>query len=288
MMGAGIEESTEDAARWLGGEGGGRPADTMDRIEEILASGGPIPVDAVTRPHALVVAAWRVVATPNGRAQERLAVGFVPAEGWDRARDLLVPLAERLAAGAALLVLIGRPNDPSIAKAASRGLAAVLPHDAGADDVTIAAHHAFELLENKGRAEARGRWLRRYRYELGELIHIARAMTTVRDVDQLLGVILENAPEKLLVVVGQLGVDTPRGLIGGDGIVFLPAPAAEFIEVSTGVNRAVKAGHVKRRRIRHSLEGLRRGLLRMKAEGRNGACEQGGKQGLRNHVYSCE
>jgi len=192
-MGAGIEESTEDAARWLGGEGGGRPADTMDRIEEILASGGPIPVDAVTRPHALVVAAWRVVATPNGRAQERLAVVFVPAEVWDRARDLLVPLAERLAAGAALLVLIGRPNDPSIAKAASRGLAAVLPHDAGADDVTIAAHHAFELLENKGRAEARGRWLRRYRYELGELIHIARAMTTVRDVDQLLGVILEKS-----------------------------------------------------------------------------------------------
>ncbi|HEY5145530.1 MAG TPA: HD domain-containing phosphohydrolase, partial [Polyangiaceae bacterium] len=48
-------------------------------------------------------------------------------------------------------------------------------------------------LETKGRAESRGRWLRRYRYELGELIHIARAMTTVRDVDKLLGVILEKS-----------------------------------------------------------------------------------------------
>src|SRR5690606_22714923 len=36
-------------------------------------------------------------------------------------------------------------------------------------------------------------WLRRYRYELGELINIARAMTTERDVDKLLGVILEKS-----------------------------------------------------------------------------------------------
>ena len=62
-----------------------------------------------------------------------------------------------------------------------------------ADDLYLAAHRAFELLEAKARAEARGRWLRRYRYELGELIHIARAMTTVRDVDKLLGVILEKS-----------------------------------------------------------------------------------------------
>src|SRR5262249_7084878 len=41
--------------------------------------------------------------------------------------------------------------------------------------------------------ESRGKWLRRYRYELGELINIARAMTTERDVNKLLGVILEKS-----------------------------------------------------------------------------------------------
>lgn len=35
--------------------------------------------------------------------------------------------------------------------------------------------------------------MRRYRFELGELVDIARAMTTVRDVDKLLGVILEKS-----------------------------------------------------------------------------------------------
>jgi HD-GYP domain-containing protein (c-di-GMP phosphodiesterase class II) len=65
--------------------------------------------------------------------------------------------------------------------------------EANAEDLYLAAHRALELLEAKSRAEARGRWLRRYRYELGELIHIARAMTTVRDVDKLLGVILEKS-----------------------------------------------------------------------------------------------
>jgi HD-GYP domain-containing protein (c-di-GMP phosphodiesterase class II) len=75
----------------------------------------------------------------------------------------------------------------------ARGLASVVDADAQAEDLYLATHRALELLEAKSRAEARGRWLRRYRYELGELIHIARAMTTVRDVDKLLGVILEKS-----------------------------------------------------------------------------------------------
>jgi HD-GYP domain-containing protein (c-di-GMP phosphodiesterase class II) len=52
---------------------------------------------------------------------------------------------------------------------------------------------AFELLDAKARAESRGQWLRRYRYELGELVNIARVMTTERDVDRLLSVILEKS-----------------------------------------------------------------------------------------------
>jgi HD-GYP domain-containing protein (c-di-GMP phosphodiesterase class II) len=196
------EGDPSEATRWLvpaerdgNGAGHGASVAALDRIEEHLARDPRLTLAGVTRPHALVVLAWRPTALASGRSQalERDCVAFVPAEVWDRARDLLLPLAERIASGSALFVLVGRPRDPSIGDAAGRGLASLLPADPSAEEVCLAAHQAFELLEAKGRAESRGRWLRRYRYELGELIHIARAMTTVRNVDELLGVILEKS-----------------------------------------------------------------------------------------------
>jgi HD-GYP domain-containing protein (c-di-GMP phosphodiesterase class II) len=166
---------------------------TMDRVAELLQRDARLAADAVTRPHELLVTAWRTLAAPNGRAQEKLCVVFAPAALWDKARELLSPFTDRFAEGAALLVLVGRPHDAALGDAVARGLASVVDADAQAEDLYLAAHRALELLEAKSRAEARGRWLRRYRYELGELIHIARAMTTVRDVDKLLGVILEKS-----------------------------------------------------------------------------------------------
>jgi HD-GYP domain-containing protein (c-di-GMP phosphodiesterase class II) len=165
----------------------------MDRVAELLQRDARLAADPVTRPHELLVTVWRTLTAPNGRPQERLCVVFAPGALWDRARELLAPFTDRFAEGEALLVLVGRPLDGSLGDAVSRGLASVLDADAGAEDLYLATHRALELLEAKARAEARGRWLRRYRYELGELIHIARAMTTVRDVDKLLGVILEKS-----------------------------------------------------------------------------------------------
>ncbi|MGD0527973.1 MAG: HD domain-containing phosphohydrolase [Polyangiaceae bacterium] len=166
---------------------------TMDRVAELLQRDPRLAGDSITRPHELLVTAWRTLAAPNGRAQDQLCVVFAPAVLWDKARELLAPFTDRFAEGAALLVLVGRPHDASLGDAVARGLASVVDADAPAEDLYVAAHRALELLEAKSRAEARGRWLRRYRYELGELIHIARAMTTVRDVDKLLGVILEKS-----------------------------------------------------------------------------------------------
>ena len=48
-------------------------------------------------------------------------------------------------------------------------------------------------MDVKARSESRGKWLNRYRYELGELIDIARALTTEREIDKLLGLILEKS-----------------------------------------------------------------------------------------------
>jgi HD-GYP domain-containing protein (c-di-GMP phosphodiesterase class II) len=165
----------------------------VDRVEELLQRDTRLSGDAITRPHALLIVLWRTPVAPNGKTQERIGVVFAPAALWEGARDLLAPFAERLAEGAALLVIVGKPGGPALADAVNQGLASTVAADADGDDLYLAAHRAFELLETKGRAEARGRWLRRYRYELGELLHIARAMTTVRDVDKLLGVILEKS-----------------------------------------------------------------------------------------------
>jgi HD-GYP domain-containing protein (c-di-GMP phosphodiesterase class II) len=165
----------------------------VDRVHELLQRDPRLATDSVTRPHELLVVVWRTLVSSSGRARERLCVVFAPAALWDRARELLAPFTDRFAEGQALLVLVGRPEDPSLGDATSRGLASVVDREASADELHLAAHRAFELLDTRTRAESRGRWVRRYRYELGELINIARAMTTVRDVDKLLGVILEKS-----------------------------------------------------------------------------------------------
>jgi HD-GYP domain-containing protein (c-di-GMP phosphodiesterase class II) len=165
----------------------------MDRVEEHLRRDERLASDSVTRPHPLLVMVWRVPVSPNGRTQERLAVVFAPAAVWDRGRDLLEPVSDRFAEGSALLVLVGKPADPGLGEAVNYGLASVIDAIPSGDELFLAAHRALELLETKSRAASRGRSLRRYRYELGELLDIARAMTTVRDVDKLLGVILEKS-----------------------------------------------------------------------------------------------
>ncbi|MGH7269547.1 MAG: GAF domain-containing protein, partial [Polyangiaceae bacterium] len=168
-------------------------ARAMDRVRDALERDPRLSGAEVTRPHALLVVLGRSVIGSSGTTRERFGVVFAPASLWDRARELLAPFADRIKEGTALIVLVGRQGSPDLDVALKLGLASVVGADASADDLFLAGHRALELLEVKGRAEARGRWLRRYRYELGELLTIARAMTTVRDVDKLLGVILEKS-----------------------------------------------------------------------------------------------
>lgn len=139
--------------------------------------------EVVTRPHPLLIAATR----------DDLMVLVAPAAVWERGRELLKPFTSRFAESSAMLILLGYPSEVDLQQAMNRGLASVVSADPSLDELFLAGMRAFELLEAKGRAESRGKWLRRYRYELGELINIARAMTTERDVNKLLGVILEKS-----------------------------------------------------------------------------------------------
>jgi HD-GYP domain-containing protein (c-di-GMP phosphodiesterase class II) len=155
----------------------------VSRLFEQLAHDTRLVNETVTRLHPLLI----------GVTREDLLVVVAPAAVWDRGRELLKPFASRFADSTAMLILMGYPADVDLQQAMNRGLASIVSDDANLDELFLSGVRAFELLEAKGRAESRGKWLRRYRYELGELINIARAMTTERDVNKLLGVILEKS-----------------------------------------------------------------------------------------------
>lgn len=156
---------------------------TMAGVAARLTADPRLTGRVVARPHALIASIRR----------EQRFVLVIPAAVWDRARDVLRPFAAKLADGEVMLVLLGRPAEPDLAQALNRGLGAIVSADPDPDELFVAVHNAFELLEAKARAESRGKWLNRYRYELGELIEIARAITTEREIDKLLGLILEKS-----------------------------------------------------------------------------------------------
>ena len=139
--------------------------------------------DTLTRPHPLLLVLRR----------GEFSVLIAPASVWDKGRDLLRPFLEQFAAVEARLVLLGRPHEQDLSQALNLGLCALLAEAPAPEEVFVALHQAFELMEVRARSESRGKSLNRYRYELGELIEIARALTTEREIDKLLDLILEKA-----------------------------------------------------------------------------------------------
>ncbi|HMI88292.1 MAG TPA: HD domain-containing phosphohydrolase [Polyangiaceae bacterium] len=154
--------------------------DLVARCAEVLGADPRQASTIVTRPHPLLVMARR----------EAFIVLVTVAATWDAGREVLAPFARYLADGRAMLVLLGKPRHGDLAKALNRGLASLLAEEPTADDLLVALHNAFDLMETRARAEQRGKWMNRYQYELGEVIECARAIETERDIDKLLGVIL--------------------------------------------------------------------------------------------------
>ncbi len=157
--------------------------DSLDRVVDLLSASERSPSERIVRPHPLLIMLRR----------GEQSVLIAPAAVWDEGRDLLRPYLERLAAYETRLLIVGRPKQPDLAAALNLGLGALLDDPPSAEQLTVALHQAFELMEVKARSESRGKWLNRYRYELGELIEIARAITTEKEIDKLLGLILEKS-----------------------------------------------------------------------------------------------
>jgi HD-GYP domain-containing protein (c-di-GMP phosphodiesterase class II) len=155
----------------------------LGRVESDLGARPAESGDTILRPHPLVLVVRR----------QAFVVLVAPANVWDRQRELFAPWTEKLASGETRLVLLGSPTDPDLGKALNLGLAAILPSEPSHEELVVALHQSFEFMDVKARSESRGKWLNRYRYELGELIDIARALTTEREIDKLLGLILEKS-----------------------------------------------------------------------------------------------
>ena len=162
---------------------GGAAASSIARLAEVVAADPRFARYAVQRPHPLLLVL----------ANDAHAIVVAPSEVWDRGREILRPFGPKVAGGEAAIVLLGRSSDPEVGQGVARGLVALVAEEPRAEELLVAIQTGLALLEARARAERRGTKLNRYRYELGELIEISRALTTEREIDKLLGLILEKS-----------------------------------------------------------------------------------------------
>jgi HD-GYP domain-containing protein (c-di-GMP phosphodiesterase class II) len=105
----------------------------------------------------------------------------------------LHPYTEKLSLGHVGVVLVGPPPEEILARMPDRAVIAPLHRLDSPHALYAAVGGSLERVELRLAAEVRSRSIRRYRYELGELVEIARALTQERDIDRLLDLILEKS-----------------------------------------------------------------------------------------------
>ena len=108
-------------------------------------------------------------------------------------RGALEPYLPRIAPGHAGVLVIGELPEGFLDRMPKTAVIAHLPDLAVADHVYLGAIGVLDRVELRLGSERRARWLNRYRYELGEIIEISRAISQERDIDRLLGLILEKS-----------------------------------------------------------------------------------------------
>lgn len=159
-----------------------RAPHTLADITASLRSDGRFSGMQVAMPHPLTVLV---------RDGKRVVV-IAPCAAWDHGRDIFKPFAAHFGEARAALVLLGSPGPRSLEDALNRGLCATVSAQPTVDELYVAVRSAFELIEARKRSEARGQWVNRYRYEIGEFLEIAQAITTEQDITKLLALILEK------------------------------------------------------------------------------------------------
>ena len=108
-------------------------------------------------------------------------------------RSALDPYLQRVADGQVGIVLVGQLPDGFLEQLPKNAVVAQVPDLVMPDPFYLAVLGALERIELRTASERRAKWLNRYRYELGEIIEISRAISQERDLDRLLGLILEKS-----------------------------------------------------------------------------------------------
>lgn len=111
----------------------------------------------------------------------------------DLVDDPLAPYLERLAESRVGLLIVGTPDEGFLDRLPKRTIVNLFDRSPSADALLLLVRSLLERVDLRQRDERMGRWLNRYRYELGELIEIARALSQERDISRLLELILEKA-----------------------------------------------------------------------------------------------
>ncbi|MEC7526287.1 MAG: HD domain-containing phosphohydrolase [Myxococcota bacterium] len=118
-------------------------------------------------------------------------VVVVPVSGLST--GALSPYTERFSVGHVGVILVGPPPEDVLARLPERVVLATLHAIDAPHALHLALEGTLERVELRLKAERRSRSIRRYRYELSELVEIARAITQERDIDRLLDLILEKS-----------------------------------------------------------------------------------------------
>lgn len=105
----------------------------------------------------------------------------------------LHPYTEKLSMGHVGVVLVGPPPEEVLARMPERAVIATLHRVDAPHALYTTVDGTLERVELRIAAERRSRSIRRYRYELSELVEIARALTQERNIDRLLDLILEKS-----------------------------------------------------------------------------------------------
>jgi HD-GYP domain-containing protein (c-di-GMP phosphodiesterase class II) len=105
----------------------------------------------------------------------------------------LNPYTEKFSMGHVGVVLVGPPPEDVLARLPERAVIATLHRIDAPHALLTTLDGTLERVELRIAAERRSRSIRRYRYELGELVEIARAITQERNIDRLFDLILEKS-----------------------------------------------------------------------------------------------
>jgi len=108
-------------------------------------------------------------------------------------RGVLDPYLQRVAQGHVGVVLVGAFPEAFLEQLPPIAIVAHVLDMASVDPFFLAIANALERVELRVASERRAKWLSRYRYELNELIEISRVISQERDLDRLLGLILEKS-----------------------------------------------------------------------------------------------